>query len=302
MGTPDFACPALLDLINSEHEVMAVYTQPPKQANRGMKVIKSKIHQLADENSLNVQTPKSLKAIQEQEVFKSYNADIAVVAAYGLLLPTEILEGTKLGGINIHPSKLPRWRGAAPIQRTLMSGDQDTAICIMQMNEGLDTGDVLLRKDYKLSDDITAGELHDKLANDSGKMILETINLISQNRIEAKPQGKEGITYANKITKNDEKIDFSKSAKEVHNQIRGLSPYPCAYLTIDNKKYKIFKSRLNNKINAEKAGTIINDSFEISCKSGSISILEIQKEGKKRVPIEDFINGNKFPIGTKVNT
>lgn len=305
MGTPQFACPALQKVIsNGDHEIVAVYTQKPKQANRGMKIIKSAIHQLADNNNLHVETPTTLKNEEEQQKFQNFNADLAIVAAYGMLLPQEILDGTKHGCINIHPSKLPRWRGAAPLQRTLISGDKETEICIMQMDKGLDTGDVLISENLPLNEDVTLGELHDKCAEIGAKLTIETIDAIQNNSLIATPQSDEGVTYANKLTKNDELINFENDKEIIHNQIRAISPYPGAYFKLSGKKYKIFRSKYRDFQNNEEqkpAGTIINDRFEIACNNGVISVLEIQKEGKKRVNIKDFLNGNKFDIGTTAN-
>ncbi len=297
MGTPDFSCPTLQKLIESNHEILAVYTQQPKHANRGMKIFKSKIHQLAENNNLKVETPSSLKADIEKNNFKNYNADIAIVAAYGMLLPKEILEGTKLGCINIHPSKLPRWRGAAPLQRALINGDKETSVCIMQMDEGLDTGDIILEKHLKLNSEINLEELHNLCADIGAELTLEALEKIESGKFTRKKQSEVGVAYATKITKQDELINFDKPAEEIHNQIRGISPYPGAYFKMDGKKYKIFKSEFTSNNSNDKAGTIINTDFEIACSSGSLKPLVIQKEGKKAVPIKDFLNGNKIESG-----
>lgn len=301
MGTPDFACPTLERLMESDNEILAVYTQPPKQANRGMKIFKSKIHQLAEKNDLHIETAQSLKSKEEQDKFKNFHADIAIVAAYGLLLPKEILEGTKYGCINIHPSKLPRWRGAAPIQRTLMAGDKVTAVCIMQMDEGLDTGNILQEKDFDIDSSITAGELHDMLANEGAELTIKVLDRFKEGKVNSKHQSHEGVTYAKKLSKEDEKIDFNKVAHSVHDQIRALSPYPGAFFELEGVKYKVLKSEFLNENFKSEPGTIINKDMHIACKTGVIKVLIIQKEGKKPLTIKDFLNGNKITVGAKVN-
>ena len=297
MGTPDFACPTLSKLLDSEHEIVAVYTQAPKQANRGMKIFKSKIHQLAEENNLNIEIPTSLRNPEEQDKFKKYNADIAVVAAYGMLLPPEILVGTKYGCINIHPSDLPRWRGAAPLQRTIMAGDTKTKICIMQMDEGLDTGDIILSEDLNIDEVMNVGQLHDITAEIGARMTIEALSSIEQENVSLEKQNIKGVTYANKINKNDEKIDFNQDVKFIFNQIRGLSPYPGAYFNLEGKKYKIFEATYTEEKHNQSNGKIIGNDFSIACNKGIIHPTVIQKEGKKKTPITDFLRGNKVIIG-----
>ncbi len=300
MGTPEFAAPALNKLIDSSHEVIAVYTQKPKAAGRGMDIKRSVIHDIAEKNNIKVFTPESLKSDEEKNIFKNLNADIAVVAAYGMLLPKEILTGTKLGCINIHPSLLPRWRGAAPLQRTIMEGDEHTAICIMKMDEGLDTGDVILKHEFDIPADKNCGWLHDEGARLGAELTLKAITLIETGKAEYKKQSDDGVTYAKKITKDDEKIDFSGTGKEILNKIRGLSPYPGANFVLDGVKYKIFDAEFITAPNTG-VGKIINDKFHISCNDAIIAPKIIQKEGKPRMAISEFLKGNKAPVGTKTN-
>jgi methionyl-tRNA formyltransferase len=303
MGSPDFALPSLKKLIDSKHDICAVYTQPPKPANRGMKMLKSKIHQLAEENNIKVETPKSLRNKESQYIFQNYKADIAIIVAYGLILPNEILQGTKYGCLNLHPSLLPRWRGAAPLQRQIMAGDKKSAICIMKMDEGLDTGDIYSQYEFEISDNMNVGDLHDFTADKGAEMLISAIDKIEQNEgiKNLTPQSSEGVTYANKINKEDEIIDFNKSGEEIINQIRGLSPYPGAFTVFEGKKFKIFEAEFDNieELDDEKYinGQIIDNSFYIKCINGIVKPISIQKEGKKRMNIEDFLRGNNIKVG-----
>ena len=301
MGTPDFAVPALKALHNSTHEILCVYSAAPKPARRGMNLMKSKIHQVADELGLNVLTPLSLKSTDAQIQFKNFSADVAVVVAYGLLLPKEILEGTKFGCINIHPSLLPRWRGAAPIQRAVMSGDSETGCCIMQMNEGLDTGDIILQKNIPLPQNATSGIMHDILAGIGTELLLEALDKIENGTVAPTKQSEAGVTYAKKLIAEEEKLDFTQNVIELHNKIRGLSPYPASYFMLDGMKYKVFEAEFRQTAHSEQLGKITNEKFEIACNSGFITPLLIQKEGKKLTSIKDFINGNKGLTGKIIN-
>lgn len=283
MGTPAFAVPALQALINSEHEIVAVYTAPPKPAGRKMELKKSEIHLLAEENDLQVKPLKTLK----DEILPE--CDVAVVAAYGILLPKHILNSPKFGCINIHPSKLPRWRGAAPVQRAIMAGDEETAICIMQMDEGLDTGDVLRQVDLPLSREITAGELHDQTAMLGAVMTLEVIEDIANTT--PQKQSDDGLTYAKKITKQDELIDWQKTAQEISNQIRGLNPFPGAYFLYNNEKFKIFEHEVLDA--SGDAGKFLEELI-IACGQGAIKINTIQRQGKRVMNAKEFLNGFKF--------
>lgn len=297
MGTPDFAVPALKALHNSGHNVVCVYTAPPKPAKRGMQLMKSKVHQVAEELGLKIEIPASLKPLEEQGNFRNFNADVAVVAAYGLLLPKEILEGTKHGCINIHPSLLPRWRGAAPIQRAVMSGDKETGCCIMQMDIGLDTGDIILQENIPLPQNATSGQMHNILAELGAKLLLESLKRIENGTATKTTQSEEGVTYAKKITSTEEKLDFSKNVNELHNLIRGLSPHPASYFMLDGFKYKVLEAEYNESTHNEPFGKITSEKLEIACNGGFITPTLIQKEGKKPTHTKDFINGNKGLIG-----
>ncbi|MDX1950414.1 MAG: methionyl-tRNA formyltransferase [Rickettsiales bacterium] len=300
MGSPDFAIPALEKIYNSNnHQIIAVYTQPPKPAARGLEVHKSKIHKKAEEFQIPVFTPKTLKDENEQKIFASQNADCAVVAAYGLLLPKPILDAPKWGCINIHPSKLPRWRGAAPIQRAIMAGDSETSVCIMKMAEGLDSGDILQEKIIEVPSIANAGYMHNLLADKGADLLIEVLDNIELYNKNARIQSDEGLVYAKKILANEEILDFSKPCIEIYNQIRGLSPYPAAYFIHNSVKYKVFESDFqlfeSNEQKEKSADFFIqNNILKIKCADGFIIPKIIQKEGKKKMPIQDFLKGNKI--------
>lgn len=292
MGTPEFAMPALQALINSEHEIVAVYTAPPKPAGRGKQLRKSAIHLLAEKYGIEAKTPASLKEENLPE------CDAAVVAAYGILLPKHILDVPKYGCLNIHPSLLPRWRGAAPVQRAIMAGDAETAICIMKMDEGLDTGDILMQKNLDIPRDMSAGDLHDQTAITGAVMVLYTLADIET--LTPKPQGEEGMTYARKVVAADQRINWLKSSEEIYNQVRGLNPFPAAYFMYEGEKFKVFACR---KVDGEgKAGEVIDDMLKVACGDGAIKIVSIQRPGKRPVGAEDFLRGFKLEKGTVLET
>ena len=288
MGTPGFAVPVLKKLLESEHEVIAVYTAPPKPAGRGKGFKKSQIHQVAEQHNIKIFTPQSLKNEELPE------CDIAVVAAYGILLPKHILEKPKFGCINIHPSLLPRWRGAAPIQRMIMAGDSETAVCIMQMDQGLDTGDVLAQQNFLLSDKITAGELHDKCATLGAELVLKMVNKIETSK--ALPQPEEGITYARKITKNDERINWAESAEFIERQIRGLNPFPGAYFEFNDERIKVFAANIIER--QGKAGELLDNKLLIACGKAALQITQLQRPGKRLMSADEFLRGFNLPKAT----
>lgn len=294
MGTPAFAIPALKALLGSAHEVIAVYTQPPRPAGRGQKLQASPVQQLAEERGIPVFHPVSLKSADEQQKFAALGAEMAVVAAYGLLLPEAILNAPARGCINIHPSLLPRWRGAAPIQRPIIAGDTETGICIMQMDKGLDTGDVWLRETMPLPANATAGAMHDLLAERSAELLLQAIEGIEKNMLTRTPQSDEGVTYANKITKEEAQIDWTLSARTLHNHIRGLS----AYTLLNGEIFKILQAEIVVDSGTHgAAGTVISDDFIIACGEGSLRVLRVQKAGKQAMSAEDFLRGTKEVTG-----
>ncbi len=299
MGTPEFAVPTLAALQSSKHKIVAVYTQPPRPAGRGHKETPSPVHKFALEHNLPIYTPVSLKSTEAQAEFASHKADIAVVVAYGLLLPKAILEEYPLGCINIHPSLLPRWRGAAPIQRTIMEWDKKTAIVIMKMDEGLDTGDMLLTEHINIPEGMNAGELHDLLSQKAVPLILKVLNEI--NSITPQKQSEIGVTYAKKISKEDCAIDWSKPAEEIYQQILGLSPMQGAYFNYNNEIIKIFDAKIEKVTANTSAGTIIDDKLGITCGNGILRPLILQRPNKKRMNADEFLHGFTISVGTVLN-
>lgn len=299
MGTPAFAVPALQALIDSEHEVVATYSQPPRPAGRGMKLTPSPIHQLAKANGIPVFTPTSLKPIEVQTAFANHVADIAVVAAYGLLLPQAILDAPRLGCINIHPSDLPRWRGAAPIQRTLMAGDVDTACCIIQLELGLDTGPIHLREAYNIPPEMDAGGLHDVMATIGARQLLTVLkNLASTQPSVPIPQSSTGITYAEKITKADRELDWNRPASELLSQIRGLSPSPAAITTLNDEVIKLFAARIEVGDASKPIGMALDNQLLINAGKGSaLRLIELQRSGKTRQNASQMLHAFPIPAG-----
>ncbi len=290
MGSPDFAVPTLDALVEAGHEIAAVYAQPPRPAGRGKKDRPTAVHARADELGLEVRTPKSLRDDTEQEAFAALNLDAAIVAAYGLILPQPILDAPKYGCLNIHPSDLPRWRGAAPIQRAVMAGDTQTAICIMQMEAGLDTGPILLREDTKIDPGETSADLHDSLAKDGARLLVQA--LASLDTLTATPQAEDGITYANKIDKAEARIDWSRSADDLRAHIMGLSPFPGAWCEANKDRIKILLATVEDASGI--AGTMLDDKGLIACGTGALRLQRVQRAGKPAMGFTDFIRG--FPL------
>jgi methionyl-tRNA formyltransferase len=300
MGTPQFALPTLKALAESSHEIVAVYTQPPRPAGRGQKDTPSPVHQYALENNIPVYTPTSLKTPEAQAEFAAHKADVTVVVAYGLLLPKPILEAYPRGCINVHPSKLPRWRGAAPIQRTIMAGDKETSICIMQMDAGLDTGDILYEETEFVPDFADSGELHDMLAEQAGPMILLTLDALQKGSITPRKQSSEGVTYAKKITKEECRIDWNQPAEHIKNQIRGLSPSPGAYFMYKGEKIKVFTASASSMRHFSDVapGTTIDNHLVVACGKGILSMQELQRAGKSPLMSQEFLKGFPIPPGS----
>jgi len=303
MGTPEFSIPTLSKILEKGHEVVAVYSQPPRKAGRGGKVRKTPVHTFADEQGIPVFTPQSLKKEGPQEEFKALKADVAVVIAYGLLLPKPILEACPHGCLNVHGSLLPRWRGAAPIQRAIMAGDTNTGVMIMQMDEGLDTGDILLTDEIPITQTMTAGDLHDEMMHKGAQLLTQALDELEQGTLKATPQSQEGVTYATKISKSETRIDWSKTAQEIDNHIRGLSPFPGAWFeaqTAPNKieRIKILRSEIVPCVPDHKE--ISEQTIIVNCAQGAIQLIEVQREGRKPVKTKDFVNGLKgeFKIST----
>ncbi len=298
MGTPDFSVPVLNALVKAGHEIAAVYCQPPRPAGRGKKDRPTPVHARAEALGLEVRHPTSLKTPEEQDRFAALNADVAVVVAYGLILPQPILDAPTHGCLNIHASLLPRWRGAAPIHRAIMAGDAQTGICIMQMEAGLDTGPVLLREATDIGIEETTAQLHDLLSDMGAALIVEALNKLPS--LTPDPQPEEGVTYAAKIDKAEARIDWSAPASEVDRKIRGLSPFPGAWTEVGGDRIKLLASRL-----AEGQGTpgeVLDDHLRVACGEGAVELLRLQRAGKGAQDRETFLRGWPIPAGTRLSS
>ena len=296
MGTPEFAVPTLAGLIKAGHQIAAVYTQPPRPAGRGMAERRSPVHLFADRQGVVVRTPTSLKNETEQHSFASCRADIAVVVAYGLILPKAILEAPLHGCLNLHASALPRWRGAAPIQRAIMAGDRETAATVMRMDEGLDTGPVCRSERLPIGPDMTAGDLHDVMAERGAELMVMALTDLERGALACAPQPAEGVTYAAKVDKKETRIDFSRPAREVHDKVRGLSPAPGAWFEASHEgraeRVKVLRTRLESGNGPP--GTVLDDTLTIACGAGAIQVLEVQRSGRRPMSAADFLRG--FPL------
>lgn len=300
MGTPSFAVPALKELIkHPNYDVVAVFSQAPKQKGRKLQISKSAVHLLAEEHNIAVHTPPTLKTTENQQLVLDIDADVIIVAAYGFIIPKVILESKKYGCINIHPSRLPRHRGAAPLQHSILSGDKQSSVCIMQMDEGLDTGDVLVEEIFDMPTTITLPELHDKCAYMGARLLIHTLDNIST--ISPKPQSEIGATYAHKISKEDGKVNWHEmDATTIIRMLRGLNPWPGIYFQYDTNLIKIIEAVEISTESSSKAGIVLDDKLTIKCKEGAIRILSLQKPGKKAVSTQDFLNGNPIKQGTQL--
>ncbi len=297
MGTPDMAVPALQALFDSSHQIVHVYTKPPAKSGRGQKINLSPIHDLANKLNLPVSCPTTLKTQEVVEQLASLNADIIVVAAYGHILPKNILDLCKYGCINIHPSLLPRWRGAAPIERTVLAGDTETAVCIMKMDVGLDTGDILLQQKITLDNQITTEKLYEKLAPIGAKLLIETLD--NFENITPIPQSEEGVTYAKKLLKEESTIDWQQSAEQIDRMIRALNPWPGCFFKYKGEMVKVLKAKIiNNIVNSElKIGEVIDNQLTINCAQGTLQLLKLQRPGRNPLDLADFLRGSKILPG-----
>jgi methionyl-tRNA formyltransferase len=304
MGTPDFAVPTLRAVAGAGHEIAAVYTQPPRPGGRrGLEPVPSPVERVARELGLEVRTPLSLRNEAEQEAFRALGADAAVVVAYGLILPKPILEGTRLGAFNGHASLLPRWRGAAPIQRAIMAGDNETGMMVMKMDEGLDTGPVALTERVTIHADMTAGELHDELMEVGAGLMVRALLALEEGSLALSPQPAEDVTYAKKIEKAETRIDWTRPAAEVHNHIRGLSPFPGAWCEMPvggrAERVKLLRSTLGPGTGSP--GTILDDPLTIACGEGAVRLQELQRAGGKALRAADFLRGAKMEKGMVIS-
>jgi methionyl-tRNA formyltransferase len=295
MGTPDFAVHILKSLLQTKYQIVAVYTQPPRPVGRGYKVTPSPVHELAIAEGLPVFTPESLKPAEVQNQWSALDLDVAVVAAYGLILPKTILDAPRLGCLNIHASLLPRWRGAAPIQRAILSGDKETGVTIMKMDTGLDTGDTLLMKKIAIDDSMTTPGLFDTITHVGAEALLEALPLYLSGNLSPTPQPHEGVTYANKLGKEEGHLDWRLTASELERKVRALNPWPGTWFEIGSDRIKVLKAEVVAGPFPHPPGTVIDDKLTIVCGEGALRPLWLQKVGKAALPAEAFLRGYELP-------
>ncbi len=303
MGTPEFSVPTLRALKEAGHEIVAVYSQPPRPGGRrGLDLQKSPVHQAAELLGIPVFTPLNFKDEADRQQFRGWDADVAVVVAYGLLLPEAILSGTRLGCYNGHASLLPRWRGAAPIQRAIMAGDSKTGMMVMKMEKGLDTGPVALTREVVIGDNTTAGELHDQLMPVGARAMAEAMEKLEAADLPLTPQPEEGVLYASKIDKNETRIDFNRPAPEVHNHVRGLSPFPGAWFEAEingrPERVKVLGSELAD--GSGEPGAVLDGRMTVACGAGAVRFTRLQKSGGKPLATADFLRGMPLVPGTRL--
>ena len=300
MGTPDFSVPVMTEILGQGHEIVAVYTRAPKPAGRGMDVRLSPVHALAEKFGIPVFTPKTLRNEEEVARFAAHEADVAVVVAYGLILPKAVLDAPRLGCLNLHASLLPRWRGAAPIQRAIMAGDAETGVMVMKMEEGLDTGPVGMVERVTITPNMTASELHDRLSMIGADLMVRALAALSRDSLHFIPQAEEGVTYAHKIEKAESRIDWTRSADELHNHVRGLSPFPGAFFEADfgkgSERIKVLRSKVAN--GQGMPGTLLDEALTIACGAGALQILDVQRAGKAPMKADEFLRGARLPKGS----
>jgi len=295
MGTPDFAVPALIELAARGHDIAAVYTRAAKPAGRGMGVQLTPVEREARRLALPVETPVNFRSEEAQAAFRAYNAEAAIVVAYGLILPKPVLDAPPLGCFNIHASLLPRWRGAAPINRAIMAGDAESGVTIMKMNEGLDTGDIAMIERLAIAPDTTAGELHDALSRLGADAMLRVLAALERGSLNFAPQPADGVAYAEKISKHETRIAWSKPWQQVHNHIRGLSPFPGAWFELDGVRVKALRS--TRGVGAGRAGEVLDDRLTIACGDGAVRLTAVQRAGKQPMTADEFLRGTAVKVG-----
>ncbi len=302
MGTPEFAVPTLLELVAHGHEIAAVYTRAAKPAGRGMKLQLSPVEQEAQRLGIPVLTPTTLKSPEALEQFRAHNPDVAVVVAYGMILPQAILDTPKYGCFNLHASLLPRWRGAAPINRAIMTGDTETGVMVMKMDAGLDTGDVAMAERMAITDAMTAAGVHDALARLGGDLMARAMGALERGKLQLTRQSAESVTYAKKIEKAEARIDWNRPARDVLRHIHGLSPFPGAWSEMpiegEQVRVKILRCALADGSGAR--GEVLDDHLTIACKQGAIRILELQRAGKQPMKAEEFLRGTPVEAGARI--
>jgi methionyl-tRNA formyltransferase len=302
MGTPDFALPTLVEIVGRVHDVAAVYTRAPQRAGRGMDLQPSPIEREARRFGLEVLTPTTLRTDEAAATFRAHGADAAVVVAYGLILPPAVLAGVPLGCFNLHASLLPRWRGAAPINRAIMAGDAETGVMAMQMDEGLDTGPIAMAERVPIGTDMTAGELHDVLASLGADLMVRALGGLERGALTLTPQPAAGVTYAPKIDKAETRIDWTRPWRAVHDHCRGLSPFPGAWFEVAGAgaplRVKVLRTTRGDGSGAP--GTVLDDRLTIACGEGAVRIVELQRAGAKPMRAEEFLRGTRLPAGARV--
>jgi methionyl-tRNA formyltransferase len=301
MGTPDFALPTLIEIVGRGHEVAAVYTRAPKPGGRrGLELVPSPVEREARCFGLNVLTPASLRSAEAESAMRAHGADLAVVVAYGLILPKPILDAFPLGAFNLHASLLPRWRGAAPINRAIMAGDAETGVMVMKMEEGLDTGPIAMAERVPIDPDATAGDLHDRLAPLGADLMVRALGALERGSLTLTSQPETGATYAPKIDKNETRIDWGRPWREVHNHIRGLSPFPGAWCEIAGEGGRIKVLRTTKGEGAGAPGTVLDDHLTVACGDGAVHILELQRAGRQAMKADEFLRGSRVAAGTRL--
>lgn len=302
MGTPDFAVPTLSALLGHGHEIVACYSRAPAPAGRGMALRLSPVHQAAERFGIPVLTPSTLRTPEALDEFRSHQADVAIVVAYGMLLPKDILDVPPLGCLNLHASLLPRWRGAAPIQRAIMAGDPETGVAVMKMAEGLDTGPVGMVERLVIDPELNSGEAHEILARLGADLMVRALAALGRGGLSFREQSTEGVTYARKISNDECKIDWSASAQTIHDHIRGLAPFPGAYTMIDlgkgPERVKILRATRTEGVGAP--GQILDDALTIACGNGALRLLDLQRAGAKALPVDLFLRGVTLPAGQRI--
>jgi methionyl-tRNA formyltransferase len=299
MGTPAFAATALAAIADAGHEVACAYSQPPRPAGRGHRETRSEVHELAAARGIPVRTPARLRDPAEHAAFAALQADIAVVAAYGLILPRPVLDAPRHGCINIHASLLPRWRGAAPIQRAILAGDRETGVCIMRMEEGLDTGPVLLREAVPIGEETTAGALHDALAALGARLVVEALRGVAAGTLRAEPQPEAGVTYASKIAKEEARLGWTRPATELARAVRGFNPFPGAFFELGGERIRVLAARAEP--GRGEPGTALDDALLVACGEGALRALVVQRAGRAAMDAADFLRGRAVPAGTRLS-
>ncbi|MBT4769125.1 MAG: methionyl-tRNA formyltransferase [Rhodospirillaceae bacterium] len=306
-GTPDFAVPVLAALINAGHEILCVYSQPPRRSGRGMLETPSPVHQYATEKGITVRTPESLSSADVQAEFAALKADAGIVVAYGLILPPSILAAPKLGCLNVHASLLPRWRGAAPIQRAIIAGDRETGVTIMQMDAGLDTGDILLIGKSPITDQTTAESLHDELAAMGAELIVRALKEIDEGTLIPRSQNESQACYAEKLKRGESQIDWRQSAEIIERKVRALNPWPGFWFDLDKGvrirvlAAELCKAPQNVHMGKAPAGQVLDDNLCIACGEGAVRLRLLQRQGKSAVAADAFLRGFQIAVGTRLS-